>query len=230
MASQTATSGTHREAVVFDLDGTLIDSAPDIHAASNALLAEDGLPALTFDQIRSFIGKGVPQLVTRILETIGDDPTGPRHAALVHRFETRYETAVGLTLPYPGVVAALDRLAERGFVLGVCTNKPAAPARAVLAHLGLLNRFAAILGGDSLAVRKPDPAPLFATIAALGAVPERCLYVGDSEVDAETAMRAGIPFALYTEGYRKTPVAELPHRFAFGDFSRLPALAAEFFG
>ena len=215
-------------AIVFDLDGTLIDSAPDIHAASNALLAEDGLPPLSLDEVRSFIGKGVPHLVTRVLEAVGEPATAERHAAFVQRFEARYETAVGLTRPYPGVVSALQALADEGFVLGICTNKPVGPTRAVLDHLGLTPFFGVIVGGDSLALRKPDPAPLRAAFAALPAPP--VLYVGDSEVDAETAAALPVDLALYTQGYRKAPVSDLPHRFAFDHFDDLPAIAQSVLG
>ncbi len=212
--------------VIFDLDGTLIDSAPDIHAASNRVLAEDGLPPLSFDQVRSFIGKGVPHLVARLLDASGEAPDGPsfapRHAAMVARFTAGYEDAVGLTQPYPGVLAALDALADMR--LGICTNKPLAPTLAVLRHLGMEARFAAILGGDSLPVRKPDPAPLLETLRALGGGP--VVYVGDSEVDAQTAAAAGLPFALYTQGYRHSPVADLPHDAAFDDFAALPGIVA----
>jgi len=208
--------------VIFDLDGTLIDSAPDIHAASNRVLAKDGLPPLSFDQVRSFIGKGVPHLVARLLDASGEAADGPRHAAMVARFTAGYEDAVGLTRPYPGVLDALDALAGRR--LGICTNKPLAPTLAVLRHLGMEARFAAILGGDSLPVRKPDPAPLLATRERLGGGP--VVYVGDSEVDAQTAAAAGLPFALYTRGYRHTPVADLPHDAAFDDFAELPGIVA----
>ncbi|MFN3938839.1 MAG: phosphoglycolate phosphatase [Gemmobacter sp.] len=206
-------------AVVFDLDGTLIDSAPDIHAATNALLAEDGIAPLSFDTVRGFIGKGVPNLVARVLETLGEDPAGPRHAAFVRRFEARYETAVGLTVAYPGVVAALERLTAAGLPLGICTNKPVGPTRAVLDHLRLTRFFGTIVGGDSLPVRKPDPAPLLRAFADLGARP--LLYVGDSEVDEATARAADLPFALFTEGYRRTPVAAMVRVVDFDHFDRL---------
>ncbi|MDZ4135183.1 MAG: HAD hydrolase-like protein, partial [Paracoccaceae bacterium] len=137
-------------AIIFDLDGTLIDSAPDIHAVANRVLTEAGFAPLTVPQVRGVIGKGVPHLVERLLETAGQDPAGPHHAPMVARFNAAYETAVGLTLCYPGVVAALDALAASGFILGICTNKPVSPARAVLRHLGLLDRFALVIGGDSL--------------------------------------------------------------------------------
>lgn len=212
-------------AVVFDLDGTLIDSAPDIHAASNRVLAEQGFAPLTFGQVRSFIGKGVPHLIERLLEASGDDPKGPRHAAMMARFVEGYETAVGLTVIYPGVVAALERLAAEGHRLGICTNKPFGPTMAVLDHLNLTRFFPVVAGGDSLAVRKPDPAPLVHVMERLGGGP--AIYIGDSEVDAETAQRAGVPFLLYTEGYRKSPVDALPHAHAFSDWARVPGLVSD---
>ncbi|MBI1217923.1 MAG: phosphoglycolate phosphatase [Rhodobacteraceae bacterium] len=211
--------------VVFDLDGTLIDSAPDIHAASNAALAEMGYPALSLDEVRSFVGKGVPNLVERLLQASGEDPTGPMNRRLTEALMARYHDAVALTLPYPGVRAALAALAAAGWRMGICTNKPIGPTRAVLAHLGLQDAFEVVLGGDSLPERKPDPTPLFKTFEGLGNGP--LAYVGDSEVDAETAARAAVPFAIYTRGYRKTPVAELPHDAAFDDFADLPALIGQ---
>lgn len=211
-------------AIVFDLDGTLIDSAPDIHAATNALLAEDGLPLLTFAQVRGFIGAGVPVLITRILTALGEDPKGPRHADLVRRFETRYETAHGLTRLYPGVIAALEALQGAGHPLGLCTNKPIGPTRTALDHFGLTRFFSVVIGGDSLTVRKPDPAPLLSAFAELGS---NLLFVGDSEVDTETALRAGARFALFTQGYRATDLKDLPHWRAFDDFSALPGIVAE---
>lgn len=213
-----------KAAVIFDLDGTLIDSAPDIHATANLVLADQGFAPLTLNQVRGFIGKGVPHLVARLLEASGEDPAGPRHGPMVARFLARYDAAVALTRPYPGVAESLAALVQAGHRLGICTNKPLAPAQAVLRHLGLLERFAAVIGGDSLARRKPDPAPLQATRDLLGG--GAAIYVGDSEVDAETAAAARMPFLLFTEGYRRTPVADLPHHAAFARFADLPALVA----
>ena len=118
--------------------------------------------------------------------------------------------------------AALDALRAEGHVLGICTNKPAAAARAVLRHLGLSDRFAAVIGGDSAPTRKPDPAPLHMAHNACG--PGPAIFVGDSEIDAATARAAGMDLLLFTEGYRKSPVADLPHRAAFDDFAALPGL------
>jgi phosphoglycolate phosphatase len=206
--------------IVFDLDGTLVDSAPDIHAIANAVLADEGRAPITLGQAKSFIGNGAPVFVQRLREARGIPEA--EHPRLLAAFVARYEGAVSLTAPYPGVAAALAALAACGHALGLCTNKPLGPARAVLAHFGLDRHLAAVVGGDSLPVTKPDPAPLDAAFAALGEGAR--LYVGDSEVDAETAHRAKVPFVLFTEGYRKSPVAEMPHVAAFADFAALPGV------
>ena len=209
-------------AVVFDLDGTLIDSAPDIHAAANRLMERHGFAPFSPQDTRSFIGNGVPHFIACCLRARDKAQDAELHTQLVAEFMTEYETSVTLTKVYPGVTEALSRLTSEGCVLGLCTNKPQGPARAVLRHLGLVGYFPVIVGGDSLPVRKPDPAPLRAVIEAMGA--QYVIYVGDSEIDAETAERAGIPFALYTEGYRKTAVTEIPHAHAFANFADLPGI------
>ncbi len=210
--------------LIFDLDGTLVDSAPDIHAAANRMLADEGLEPLDLATVTGFIGNGLPRLVARVMAARGIDPA--RHGALTQVVLGYYNAAASvLTRPYPGVPQALDALRAAGHVLAVCTNKPEAPARSLLADLGLAPHFAVVIGGDSLPVTKPDPAPALACITALGG--GAAAYVGDSEVDAATAAAAGLPFFLFTEGYRKTPVAELPHRAAFADFATLPDLIAK---
>lgn len=209
-------------AVLFDLDGTLVDSAPDIHAAANAVLTERGIAPLTLAEARGFVGHGAEIFIDRCLMARGLAGDPDLKARLLTRFLELYEHAVELSAPYPGVRDALEDLAARGVRLGVCTNKPQGPARAVLGHLDLEGFFEVIVGGDSLAVRKPDPAPLRAAVSALHG--RQVVFVGDSEVDAETALRADLPFALFTEGYRKLPVDELTHAVAFAEFSALPAL------
>jgi phosphoglycolate phosphatase len=212
-------------AVVFDLDGTLIDSAPDIHAAANRLMGRHGFASFTAAETRSFIGNGLPHFIACCLQARGHAPDDALQAQLVAEFMAEYETAVTLTEVYPGVPEALSRLTLDGVLLGLCTNKPHRPARAVLQHLGLSAQFPVIVGGDSLPVRKPDPAPLHAVIDAIGA--RHVLYVGDSEIDAETAQRAEVRFVLYTEGYRKTPAHEIPHARAFSDFADLPGIVTQ---
>ncbi|WP_349252175.1 phosphoglycolate phosphatase [Actibacterium sp. MT2.3-13A] len=210
-------------AVIFDLDGTLIDSAPDIHAAANRMLAEIGQEALSYDAIRGFIGNGVPVLVERIMRARGLGAEG--HAALLDIFMRHYNAdPATLTRLYPNVRGVLEGLADGGARLGLCTNKPEGPTREILKIFDLDRLFEVVVGGDTLPVKKPDPAPLQAAAQALGR--ERSVYVGDSEVDAETAARAALPFALFTEGYRKSPVAELRFDAAFADFTDLPGIVA----
>lgn len=211
-------------ALVFDLDGTLIDSAPDIHEAANKVFANKGLPPFPFDVVRGFIGNGVGVLVARLLAFRGLEDRGALHADLVADFLNIYEEAFDLTRLYPGVAQSLTDLHDRGFPLAICTNKPEAPARAALRHFGLGHLFPWVIGGDSLPERKPDPAPLHAAIAQTGAA--RALFVGDSEVDAATAHAAGVPLALFTGGYRKAAAESLGARIIFDHHAALPRLVA----
>lgn len=215
-------------AIIFDLDGTLIDSAPDIHAALNATQVEMGLPPLSLAQVTSFVGSGVAVLVARASAAQGHAGDREVERRMLAGFQARYADAVGLTRPYPGVPEALDRIAAAGHRLGLCTNKPLAPAQAILSHLGFDGRFDVVLGGDSLPQRKPDPAPLLAVLEQMGG--GAAVYVGDSEIDAETAERADLPFALFTEGYRKVPVEALRHQARFDDFAQLPGIVARLLG
>lgn len=214
--------------IVFDLDGTLIDSAPDIHAAANAVLRQHDVPTLTLDRIRSFIGGGVEVLWQKIISDRGLDPT--TRPQLIAAFMTRYHEATALTAVYPGVMDTLGRLSDAGHPLGICTNKPLAPTLSVLDHMGLSGLFSQIIGGDSLPEKKPAPEPLWATLEALGdsRTEPRGIYVGDSEFDAACAAAAGVPLLLFTRGYRLTPVERLVHRATFDDYAELPALIAEF--
>jgi phosphoglycolate phosphatase len=206
--------------IVFDLDGTLIDSAEDIRVIANRLLLAEGKPPLSGAEVRRFIGNGVSVLVARMRAARGVPDS--QQARMVADFMESYETAVANTVPYPFVPEALARLREAGHRLGICTNKPFAPCRAVLDHVGLGAAFDAVIGGDSLPVLKPDPAPLHAAFERLGDGPR--LYVGDSETDAETARRAGVRFLLFTEGYRKSDLSEIPHAARFDRFADLPGL------
>ena len=208
--------------VVFDLDGTLIDSAPDIHASVNRMLAAESHQPLDLPTITCFIGNGLPNLVARVMKTLHIDMA--EHTRLTAATLAQYHAApADLTLVYPGVTEALTELRNSGHRLGVCTNKPEAPAREILSLLNLAQHFDVIIGGDSLPTRKPDPAMLTASFDALGSPGT---YVGDSEVDAETAHRAGADFLLFTQGYCHVPFDQLPHRAMFDHFDMLPALVA----
>lgn len=206
-------------AVIFDLDGTLIDSAPEIHAAANAVMLAQGMPPLPFAQVKSFIGNGVGILLVRCLVAQGHDGAGPLHAPMMAAFLDNYETQFSRTTLYPGVQDMLQTLAQRGHPLAICTNKPERPTRAILTHFNLLHYFPVIIGGDTLPQRKPDPAPLHAAHQALGGGP--AVFVGDSEVDAETAHAAALPFALFTGGYRTRSVADLSPAIVFDNHQDL---------
>lgn len=210
--------------LVFDLDGTLIDSAPQIHAAANIVFGNKGLPPFPQETVRGFIGNGVGVLVERLMahQCLAEDEK--LHAELVARFINIYEEAFDLTTLYPGVSTTLPHLASLGHRLAICTNKPEGPTRAVLRHFGLTDLFPVLIGGDTLPQRKPDPAPLLAALRALG--PGPALFIGDSEVDAETARAAGVPLALFTQGYRKTAPEALGAKLIFDDFAALPRLIA----
>ena len=209
-------------AVIFDLDGTLVDSAPDLHAAALALLEERGAEPVTLAQIHGFVGNGIPKLVERCLEAGGAPAKGPALAKAVARFKKHYGAAPALlTHAYDGVEAMLGALSARGLLLGVCTNKPEALTRAVLAGVALDRHLRATVGGDTLKVMKPDPEPLRHAAHLLGVAIDEALYVGDSETDADTAAAAGMAFALYSGGYRKRPLDLFEDCFVFHDFAVL---------
>jgi len=210
--------------LIFDLDGTLIDSAPDIHAAAARLLKREGEPPLSFQVIRSFIGNGVPVLIDRIIEATELDPAHKDHY-LAEFLEDYGAHATDLTVPYPGVVSALEAVRDQSMSLAVCTNKPEAPTLQILADLGLDRFFTAVIGGDSLPEKKPDPSGLLFLKDHLGGGPT--LFIGDSEVDAQTAERAGLPFAFFTNGYCKVPVADLAIAATFDAFDELPLLVEQ---
>ncbi|MFV0513757.1 MAG: phosphoglycolate phosphatase [Jhaorihella sp.] len=207
--------------IVFDLDGTLVDSAPDIRAAANRMLEGEGQPPLDLASVISFIGNGLPKLVERVIEARGLNMAD--HARLTGITLAHYADApADLSVAYPGMRDALRQLRDTGHILGICTNKPEAPARTLLRGMELDGYFSAVIGGDTLPKRKPDPAPLLCCFETLGA--RTGIFVGDSEVDAATAQAAGAPFALFTEGYRKSPPEALPHRARFSDYAALPGL------
>ncbi|HUS96814.1 MAG TPA: phosphoglycolate phosphatase [Hyphomicrobiaceae bacterium] len=212
-------------AIIFDLDGTLVDSAAAICDIANAYMRERGLPALSLSEARGYIGHGAPSFLINALKARDggyDEASFPKHFA---RYQQIYAEAPGsANAPFPGVVDTLKTLHAGGAKLAVCTNKPGAPTKIVLDAHGWGGYFDAVISGDTLEKRKPDPEPLYEAARRLGTTP--VIYVGDSDVDAATAKAAAIPFFLFTEGYRKAEVKDLPHAVAFSDFSSLPGLIA----
>ena len=214
-------------AIVFDLDGTLIDSIGDIHAALNQMLAHAGHAPLDVGTVTSFVGKGSSNLVKRVIDHVGLPNDANSHADYLSKFLEIYTSSPAkFTTVFDHVHEMLTGFQSSGRALGLCTNKPEAATKIVLAEFGLTAFFGSIVGGDRLPSRKPDPAMLYLVMQELGV--ERCLFVGDSEVDVATAKAAGMPIALFTSGYRQTPVAALAPDFAFDHFQDLPAIAAPF--
>ena len=207
--------------LVFDLDGTLVDSAPDLRAALNEMLRERGRPPLSLPQVKRMIGDGAAALVARALAASGGDPADA--ASALARFIELYEAeAVRLTRPYPAVPETLAALRRRGYRMAICTNKPQHATIAVLEGLGLLALFDGIAGGDRFAVRKPDPGHLLGLVGAVGARAEAAAMIGDSENDAAAARSAGLPLVLMRYGYARADLDPLGADALLDHFAELP--------
>lgn len=218
-----------RTAVLFDLDGTLVDSVPDLAAAANRLLAELGRQPLGEAEIAAMVGDGVAKLVERALAArqAGDAALAPAIA----RFTTFYEAdATARTRPYPGVPEGLAALARAGAALAVCTNKSERATHAVLDGLGLASFFAAVLGGDSLPTHKPDPAPLVAALNRLGVAPAQAAMVGDHRNDVLAAQGAGTAAIFARYGYGLAGLGALRPDAMIDRFADLPLLAEGMLG
>ena len=178
----------------FDLDGTLVDSAPDLAAAVNHVLATIGRGPLTVDQVRSMTGGGARLMLERAIAAAGGDPAGldTLYPLLLDRYAAHI---ADLTRPFPGVREALDALRQRGVRLAVVTNKLEYLSVKLLKELSLLDRFDCVIGGDTLGVGKPDPAPIREMIRRCGGA--RAAFVGDTAYDVRAAQAAGIPCALF---------------------------------
>ena len=207
--------------LLFDLDGTLIDSVPDLHAALNRMLQERGHPPLSEAQVKRMVGDGAPALVARALAASGGDPDD---ATALPRFLALYEAEPArLTRPYPEVPETLAALRRRGCRTAICTNKPQHATLIVLRALGLLPMFDGIAGGDRYPVKKPDPGHLLGMIRELGAAPEGTAMIGDNEHDAAAAHGAGLPVLLMRYGYARIDPESLGADALLDRFADLPA-------
>ena len=212
------------DAILFDLDGTLVDTAADLAAALNAALGPLGRRAFTAEQTKPLIGGGLPNLVTQGLEASGGMPAPAEFEAAVKRAYARYDTHYAdASRPCPGVAATLGAL-QGAFKMGVCTNKPEQFSRKILTALGLAPYLPVVVGGDTLPVKKPDPKMAFAVMERLGATPARSVLVGDSVTDVRLARNAGIPVVLVAGGYTTVPASELGADAVVGGFAELPGL------
>ncbi len=189
--------------VLFDLDGTLVDSLPDIHAAVAATLAELGLPVPDAATVRGYIGHGVRVLLERALAgALGHAPDTELTARADAVFDPQYAAQNGRAARlYPGVSEGLAAFAARGLPMAVVTNKPQRFSESLLATLGIADRFATVVGGDAAEQRKPHPAPLLLACARIGVAPADALMIGDSAIDAAAAHAAGTALILVDYGY-----------------------------
>ncbi|MDR6672646.1 phosphoglycolate phosphatase [Xanthomonas sp. 1678] len=196
---QAGASRNFPRAVLFDLDGTLLDSAPDLLAAANALLAERGRDALTLEQLRPVVSKGSRAMLGVAFPEL---PAAERDA-LIPEFLRQYETLIGRhSQPFDGIATLLQRLEDAGCVWGIVTNKPEYLARLILPQLGWERRCAVLIGGDTLAERKPHPLPLQVAAQRLDLAPAQVAYVGDDERDILAARAAGMASVAVLWGYR----------------------------
>ena len=211
--------------VVFDLDGTLVDTAPDLAAAMNAVLAADGLPTLPVSEVRHLVGGGAKVLIRRGYAEAGLTMDGEELEKRVVAFLDHYRPNVAATSrPFDGVETCLRRLAEDGARLSVCTNKPAALAEDLLEQLGLAAHFGAIVGGDTLPVKKPDAAPLREAARRVGDSGQ-ILMVGDSAADVGAARNAGVAVTVVSFGYSDGPPEHLGADAMIDHFDELHGVA-----
>jgi len=213
-----------KRSAIFDLDGTLAHTAPDLVGAANDLMAEQGLPPINVSIAEKTAGFGAKALIRAAFDNAKEAYDEARVDALFHPFLDRYaERIADESCLYDGAEAALDSLAQDGWLLGICTNKPEGLAIELMTRLGALERFGALLGADTLPVRKPDPTHLFETIARIGGDPAAAVMIGDTDTDLKTAQNAEIPCILTSFGYSHIPVARLKPDVIVDRFEQIPA-------
>ena len=211
------------EAVIYDLDGTLIDSAKDMQVAVSRVLADHGLPPVTEDDVRIFMGQGSKVTMNRAFTKYGTALDEAALSAVTAEFVRYYEAdPVSHTVAFDGVAAVVARFAGLGLKQGVCTNKFERPSRMILEHLKLMPPISDLAGADTFPVRKPDPQHILMLLKRMGSMPERAIMVGDSIHDVEAAHGAGLPAVLVSWGYTDRPASELGAEAVIQKFGGLP--------
>lgn len=196
-------------AVIFDLDGTLVDTAPDLMGATNHILTGMGRRAITMDEVRAFVGHGARALLTRGLAATGGAPPDYDVEPDYCRFVGYYSANIADgSVVFPGLRPLLDRLKAEGIAMGVCTNKLQGLSEQLLTALDLRHYFGSVVGPDTIGIAKPDPRPFHESVARLGLTRPRAIMVGDSETDVLTARNAGVPVLAVPFGYTPRPVSE----------------------
>jgi phosphoglycolate phosphatase len=215
---------TSARTVVFDLDGTLVDTAPDLISALNYVLDREGLPPVPLHAARNMIGAGARRLIERGLEVDGRAVALEDLDRLTNDFIDHYAAHIAdASRPFEGLEGALDELAARGYRFAVCTNKLEWLSKLLLDRLGLSARFSAICGADTFGIAKPDPAILRQTVARAGGEMSSTVMVGDAGPDIGVARRAGVPVIGVEFGYTEVPIAELKPDLLIGHMNQLPA-------
>ena len=213
--------------IVFDLDGTLIDTAPDLIDTLNMVFAREGWPPVPYETARNMIGGGARMMITRGIAAEGIVLAPTKLEQLFADFIAHYaEHVADRSRPFPGLIEALDSLASDGYRFAVCTNKLERLSVLLLKQLQLADRFAAICGQDTFGVQKPDPEVLRRTIAAAGGSLTQAIMIGDSATDIRTARAAGIPVVAVDFGYSERPVAEFEPNCIISHFAQLPSAIA----
>lgn len=213
--------------IAFDLDGCLVDTAPDLVGTLNMVLEEEGLPALPFDQVRLMVGRGARALIERGFAAAGEPLSHERAATLFERFIAVYLGRIAHeSLPFPDVMEALDQLAAAGAILTVCTNKPTHLSIALLEALGMADRFSAIVGLDIAPAAKHDARHLIFAVEKAGGDLTRTVMIGDSENDVWAARAAGVPSIFCTFGYCEHSVEVLKPDAVIDRYAGLPATCA----
>jgi phosphoglycolate phosphatase len=210
--------------IVFDLDGTLVDTAPDLIDTLNVIFEREEMPPVPYDIARNLIGGGARAMIARGIEAEGRVLTPDKLERMFAEFIAHYSAHIAdRSRPFPGLVEALDVLASRGCRLAVCTNKLESLSRLLLGKLDLTDRFAAICGQDTFGIQKPDPDVLRRTIAAAGGTAQNAIMIGDSLTDVRTARAASIPIIAVEFGYSEKPVAEYAPDRLISHYAQLPA-------
>ena len=218
---------TSARTVVFDLDGTLVDTAPDLISALNHVLDREGLPPVPLHAARNMIGAGARRLLERGLELEGRSVESMDINRLTSDFIDHYAAHIAdFSRPFEGLESALDDLETRGYRFAVCTNKLEWLSKLLLDRLGLSARFSAICGADTFGVSKPDPAILRQTVARAGGQLSSAIMVGDAGPDIGVARRAGIPVIGVEFGYTEVPIADLKPDLLIGHMRQLPVAVA----
>jgi phosphoglycolate phosphatase len=217
--------------IVFDLDGTLIDTAPDLIDTLNLILAREGLPSVPFEAARNMIGGGAKGMIERALAAEGRSGSAIAMERLYSAFIAHYAAHIAdRSRPFPQLEATLDRLAVAGNRLAVCTNKLEWLSKRLLTALQLAERFAAICGQDTFGMQKPDPEVLRLTVLAAGGEPAQAIMVGDSKTDIHTARNANVPVVAVDFGYSDVPIASFQPDRIISSFTELPAAISELCG